>query len=185
MQLTIAALVVLIVACACVGPDPIISRETPVPTPTPPWRETWVGVNQDGVAALLNENAEVGGKARSAVLVLRCNQTLRSAEARIGFRFWNVTDATAADNRLDSIHLNWRAKGTAGRWMKSGWKHGPTDQGYLVLWQTPAAAFVDQLTAVDELGVMVVDNFGEAESAVFPVDHLSAALVSSDLGWNC
>lgn len=67
--------------------------------------------------------------------------------------------------------------------MKSGWKHYLSTGGYLVLEQAPAAAFIEQLSEVEEFAVLITHDSGEDTAAVFDVRYLDAAL--SSVGWDC
>lgn len=93
--------------------------------------------------------------------------------------------ARAAEGSIDEIFISRRAAGEPGRWIKSGWKHYPSTGGYLVLEQAPAAAFIQQLSEVEEFAVLVTHDFGEDTAAVFDVRHLDAALASDTVGWDC
>ena len=86
--------------------------------------------------------------------------------------------AAAVDDSIDEIFISRRAVGEPGRWMKSGWKHYPTLTGYVVLEQAPAAAFIQQLSEVEEFAVLVTHDSGEDTAAVFDVRYLDAALGS-------
>lgn len=86
---------------------------------------------------------------------------------------------------LDDVYISRRDLGEPGRWIKSGWQHRLLDSGRLRLWQTPAEAFIDQLTQVEELAVLVTDDYGGNTSAVFHVEYLSEALASDEVGWDC
>ena len=55
----------------------------------------------------------------------------------------------------------------------------------MVLKQEPAAAFIDQLTEVEEFAVLVTHDYGRNTSAVFDVRYLRAALASDDVSWEC
>ena len=85
---------------------------------------------------------------------------------------------------VEDVYISVRNVGEAGRWMKSGWQH--LDSSTLDncrLWQTPAEAFIHQLTEVEELAVLVTDDEGGNTTAVFDVRYLSTALASDDAGW--
>ena len=69
--------------------------------------------------------------------------------------------------------------------MKSGFNSLLDAEGTLRLWQTPAAAFIHELSQVEEFAVLITDDYGRNTTAVFDVRGLSAALVSDDVGWEC
>ena len=133
-------------------------------------------------AALAAATAEA---ARVHVLVATAGAS-RPTEARASARahLQRIFHAAAnAEDSIDQIFISRRATGEPGRWMKSGWKHYLSTWGYLVLEQAPAAAFIQQLSEVEEFAVLVTHDSGEDTAAVFDVRHLNAALGSA--GWDC
>ena len=93
--------------------------------------------------------------------------------------------AVAAEDSIDEIFISRRTVGESGHWMKSGWKHYPSLGGHLILQQAPAAAFIQQLSEVEEFAVLVTHDTGEDTAAVFDVRHLDVALASFAVGWGC
>jgi len=93
--------------------------------------------------------------------------------------------AVAVEESIDEIFISRRAAGDPGRWMKSGWKHSSTVLGQVILQEAPAAAFIQQLSEVEEFAVLITHDAGEDTAAVFDVRYLDAALAAFDVGWDC
>lgn len=169
-----------------------------------PWGEVW---NVEGTETTdwFSTAARVArGRANDATFYVGCHKGVRVTEVVVLFDMpdWERRMSTAQARSsgrdratavafqrrvfaLDDVYISRRSAGEAGRWIKSGWLDRLNDSGKLRLWQTPAAAFIDQLAGVEELAVLVTDDYGVNTSAVFDVRYLSAALDSDDVGWEC
>lgn len=197
-SLAISFIVVLVVAACAVAPAP-----TPTPTATPfpdLWKVSWRTWYEDGITWL---EPKSGGRhlesASKARLLLGCRDVLRVSEVRILFDYATPNErvgratptydsnarrrARDASETLDQIHISRRNIGEAGRWMKSGWEHYPSTDGYLVLRQTPAQAFIRDLAQVSELAIIITHNDARDTGAVFLVGFLRGALAGVD--WKC
>ena len=166
------------------------------------WKPLWTVERAEDSNGVLNDARVTKGRASDALLYVRCLKDLRSPAVYVAFDFegptatsWRTPPALVAEgaaerakdaeDSIDQIFISRRNFGEAGRWIKSGWKHYWNKEGYMVLKQEPAAAFIDQLTEVEELAVLVTHDYGEDTSAVFSVPFLRAALESDDVGWEC
>ena len=137
-------------------------------------------------AAEASATAEAARVARVRELIATAGAS-RSAEARSAYAtIENIHRAArAAEESIDEIFISRRAAGEPGRWMKSGWKHHSEMVGHMVLQQAAAAAFIQQLSEVEEFAVLVTHDSGEDTAAVFDVRYLDAALASRTVGWDC
>ena len=110
--------------------------------------------------------SSVSGRAEDATLQIICDETLRSTEVRVLFtveipkvRYGTpeITQrglaAKAANDTIHQINIARRSIGETGRWMKSGWRHYPSQSGHLVL-RHAAAAFIDELAEVEEFAML-------------------------------
>ena len=69
--------------------------------------------------------------------------------------------------------------------MKMGWEHWPSVGGHVVLRHAPAAAFIEELTRVEEFAVLAIRNGADDISAIFSVRGLQDALDDEGVGWRC
>lgn len=178
--------VLLLVVSAC-----SFAESTPTPSPAPTrtplesWQVYWEKFIADaGLTLWLSARRHPRPqRASDADLYVGCDRAILASEVRIGFKFSSVELAREASDTIDDIHISRRGRGEAGRWMKSGWNHGVNENGFLVLRHTPAAAFIDELTQVEELAVLVTHDYGEDTAAVFDVRQLRQAL--EGVPWDC
>ena len=137
-------------------------------------------------AARASATTEAARVARVRELIVTAGAS-RSDEARSAYAtIENIHRAArAAEESIDKIFISRRAAGEPGRWMKSGWKHHSEMVGHMVLQQAPAAAFIQQLSEVEEFAVLVTHDSGGDTATVFDVRYLDAALASNAVGWDC
>lgn len=212
MRNVAAAALLLAVITACANSaDPMPSTDTPEATSSPSQAtglaqlsEIWQAAGTGSLRYFTNPSTLARGRASKAILTVGCHKDLRVTEVSIFFQIpgWGDLMSTAQARRdardratalalldrvfgVEDVYISVRNVGEAGRWMKSGWQHRFIDTGQLRLWQTPAEAFIHQLTEVEELAVLVTDDEGGNTSAVFDVRYLSTALASDDAGWEC
>ena len=139
----------------------------------------------DGSSALSTSATAAEGRTDAATLVIHCDETLRVATVFIAFTMDSIEAARLANETLDEVYISRRASGAAGRWMKTGWDQYTTGGPGLVLRTKPAAAFIAQLTEVEEMAVLAKHDYGPDTAAVFDVRFLEAALASPKVGWAC
>ena len=159
-------------------------------SPISHWESVWRPNRWDAGPAPYTSATAAEGRADTAVLYVHCEETLRVAGVWIAFTIdpgsTSRAEATRrADETLDEVYINRRSAGTAGRWMKTGWDHYVSDNGNFVLRTKPAAAFIAQLTEVEEMAVLAKHDYGPDTAAVFDVRFLAAALASPKVGWAC
>ena len=107
-------------------------------------------------AARASATTEAARVARVRELIVTSGAS-RSDEARSAYAtIENIHRAArAAEESIDEIFISRRAAGEPGRWMKSGWKHHSEMVAHMVLQQAEAAAFIQQLSEVEEFAVLV------------------------------
>ena len=151
------------------------------------WGTVWGLEHWDLGPSLGTSATAAEGRAEAATLYVHCDETLRVAGVWIAFTIdpGSTPRAKGANETLDEVYVSRRASGTAGRWMKTGWDHYVSTDERFVLRTKPAAAFIAQLTEVEEMGVLAKHDYGADTAAVFDVRFLKAALASPKVGWTC
>lgn len=210
----LAVIVVMLTVTACVDPQPtatpvptptdaptptsttmptVTSAPTPTPTPVPwgrVWRYLWKDIGRQAgyPTGVVAKASHVGGSLWSAELGLLCDNQLRVPSARVSLSWQGGVQVSGY--MVDDIFISRRSAGGTGPWMKSIWNHewtGTPRAGVtLMLEQEPADGFIRELMQVEELGVLVTyKNSSHRLGAVFPVEHLGAALEAEEVDWRC
>ena len=138
----------------------------------------WYPIGSEGVSTQATSG--------SGILFVQCHHRLRPTEVTIRFQARYPGEDLAES--VDEIYISLRAAGEEGRWIKSDWERRFLyEGGLMVLRQAPVAAFIRQLSEVEELAVLITYHWGEetTATATFDVRDLDAALASDRGLWSC
>lgn len=208
MRSLAAFLIAVAVVAACeVAPVP---TDAPPPTSASsalpvPWEKVWTPDGNDEYRWVTSYANDLEGRSDEGLLEVACSIGFHATQVAMLFELPTYRDSLATaeaprgyykdeataiawvkrNYEIDDVFISRRNIGEVGRWEKSGWKDVLTDSG-LLLRNSPADAFIAQLSQAEEIAVLITDDDGNQDiQAIFDVRGLRKALASDETGWDC